>query len=101
MRKYGQDPQQHTQEGDKFHKQGKVIKVKEGKLRPSVLSKCQQKLILKVIQWKERSNDGMIPKDVMEAILVLNPSLTINQACNHYTITLLLKYNDILTGKVK
>ena len=34
-------------------------------------------------------------------MLVINPSLTINQDWNHYTNTCLVKYKDILTGKVK
>ena len=37
----------------------------------------------------------------MEAIIVLNSSLTINQTWNHYTNTFFDKYKDILTGKVK
>ena len=34
-------------------------------------------------------------------MIVLNPSLNINQAWNHFTYKLLVKYKDILTGKVK
>ena len=34
-------------------------------------------------------------------MLFLNPSLTIKQSWNHYTNTLLVKYKDILTRKVK
>ena len=82
-------------------KQGKFIKVKEVKSRPSVLSECQHKLLCKFIQCKDQSNGRMIPKEVTEAIIVLNPSLTINQDCNHYTNTFFVKYKDILTGKVK
>ena len=43
----------------------------------------------------------MVPKEVAEYILVLYPSLTINQYWNHYTNTFLVKYKNILTGKVK
>ena len=34
-------------------------------------------------------------------MLVLNPSLTINQAWDHYTNPLLVNYKSKLTGKVK
>ena len=34
-------------------------------------------------------------------MLVIDPSLTINQAWNHYTNTCLVKYKYILTEKVK
>ena len=40
-------------------------------------------------------------KEVAKDMLVINPPLTTNQAWNHYTNTFLLKYRDILTGKVK
>ena len=70
-------------------KEGKVIKVKEGKGRPSLFSGYQQKLLCGVLRQKDRANYGMIPKEVAESVLVLNPSLTIKQAWNHYTNTLL------------
>ena len=43
----------------------------------------------------------MIHKEVVEVMRVLNPSITINQAWNHYSKQLLVKYKDIITGKVK
>ena len=49
-----------------------VIKFKESKSRPSVLYKYHQKLLCDVIQQKDRENDGMIPQEVVEAMLVLD-----------------------------
>ena len=43
----------------------------------------------------------MSTKEVEEGMIVLNPPLTINQAWNYSTNTMLVKYNDILNGKVK
>ena len=43
----------------------------------------------------------MIYEEVVEAMLVLNKSLTINQDWNHYTNTLLVKYNYVLTEKFR
>ena len=43
----------------------------------------------------------MITKEAAEAMFVLNPSLTINQAWNHYNKKLLVNYKDMVTGKVK
>ena len=43
----------------------------------------------------------MSPKEIAEALLFFNPSLTIKQAWNHYTKIFLVKYKDILTGKLK
>ena len=43
----------------------------------------------------------MIYEEVVEAMLVLNKSLTINQDWNHYNNTLLVRYKDIITGNFK
>ena len=43
----------------------------------------------------------MSPNKVVKAMFVINTSLTIKQSWNHYTTTLLVKYKDIITGKVK
>ena len=85
----------------KLIKEGNFIKVKEGKGHPSVLSKYQHNLLCDVIRLKDRENDRRSPEEVAEAVLVLSPSLTIKQAWNHYTNTLLVNYKGILTGKFK
>ena len=43
----------------------------------------------------------MSNKEVVETMLVINPSLTINQDQNHYNNTLLVKYKDIIAVKFK
>ena len=43
----------------------------------------------------------MSPQEVAEAMILLDKLLTINQYWNHYTNKFLVKYNDILTVKVK
>ena len=85
----------------KLNTEVKDIKGKEVKGSPSVLSEYQYNFLCGVIQWKDREKDAISPKEIAEAMLVINPSLTINQAWNHYTNTLLVKYKDILTIKVK
>ena len=85
----------------KLTTEGKNIKGKEVKGSPSVLSEYQYNFLCGVIQWKDREKDAISPKEIAEAMLVINPSLTINQAWNHYTNTLLVKYKDILTGNFK
>ena len=85
----------------KLIKEEKFIKVKEGKGCPSVLSKYQQKLLYDVIRRRDQENDDIISKEVAEAMLILKPSLTINQPWSHYTNTLLVKYKYIITGNIK
>ena len=87
--------------GIKLIKKVKVIKVKEGKVCPSVWSKYQHKFLCDVIRRKDWANYGIIPKEVEEDMLVLNPSITIKQAWYQYTNTLLVKYKDIFTEKIK
>ena len=82
-------------------KELKVINSKEGKGSTSVLSKYQQKFLCRVIQWEDLSNGGIITKEVTEDMLVLDISLTINKSWEHYTNTLVVKYNYILIVKVK
>ena len=78
-------------EGDQVYQIGKVYQG-QGRQEASLRAvRNQQNFLCDVIQQKDRENDGMSPKEVAEAMLVLNLSLPINQSWDYSNNTMLVK----------
>ena len=65
----------------------------------SILTKWQQDFLIDTVRRRDRANDGMSPKDIVDSILVMNPNLTRKQRWN-LLIRLRSSYSDVLSRTV-